>query len=99
MVAVAALAIVRVAGVLRRRTRPGRDDLAWAVPAIAFVAWQVVVKAATGSVPLLADGDRTRARPSSPRFRRSGTTSATLTCVGSTNATYGSSRWPSWSSS
>jgi hypothetical protein len=58
MVAVAALAIVRVAGLLRRRARPGRDDLAWAAPAAVFVAWQAVVKAATGSIPLFADGGR-----------------------------------------
>jgi hypothetical protein len=63
MVAVAALAIVRAAGFLRRRVRPGRDDLAWAVPAVAFVAWQLVVKAATGSIPLLADGGRNAGTP------------------------------------
>jgi hypothetical protein len=63
MVAVAALAIVRVAGMLRRRVRPGRDDLAWAVPAVVFAAWQLVVKAATGSIPLLADGGRNAGAP------------------------------------
>jgi hypothetical protein len=55
MVAVAAIAIVRVIGILRGKHRLGRDDLAWAVPSVVFVAWQVVVKAATGSIPLLAD--------------------------------------------
>ena len=59
----AAIAIVRVIGILRGRTRPGRDDLAWAVPAVAFAAWQVVVKAATGSVPLLADSGRNAGAP------------------------------------
>lgn len=63
MVAVAAIAIVRVIGVLRRRQRPGRDDLAWVLPAVMFVAWQVVVKAATGSIPLLADGGRNAGAP------------------------------------
>jgi hypothetical protein len=63
MVAVAAMAIMRVVGMLRRQTRPGRDDLAWAVPAVVFAAWQVVVKAATGSVPLLADGGRNAGAP------------------------------------
>src|SRR6266567_8009687 len=63
MVGVAAIAIMRVIGILRRRTRPGREDLAWAVPAVAFAAWQVVVKAATGSVPLLADGGRNAGAP------------------------------------
>jgi hypothetical protein len=63
MVAVAAIAIVRVIGVLRRTQRPGRDDLAWVLPAVMFVAWQVVVKAATGSIPLLADGGRNAGAP------------------------------------
>jgi hypothetical protein len=61
MVAVAAIAILRVIGMLRGRARPGREDLAWAVPAVTFAAWQVVLKAATGSVPLLADGGRLEA--------------------------------------
>jgi len=63
MVAVAAIAIVRVIGVLRRTQRLGRDDLAWVLPAVVFVAWQVVVKAATGSIPLLADGGRNAGAP------------------------------------
>ena len=50
MVAVAAIAIMRVIAMLRRRAQPGREDLTWLVPAVAFAAWQVVVKAATGSV-------------------------------------------------
>jgi hypothetical protein len=58
IVTVAALAIMRVVGILRRQARAGRDDLAWVVPAVAFAAWQVVVKAATGSLPLLADSGR-----------------------------------------
>ena len=58
MVAVAALAIVQVIGVIRgrRSARPARDDLAWALPAAAFAAWQVAVKVAVGSFPLLVDG-------------------------------------------
>ena len=66
MVAVAAIAILRVIGMLRGRatgSRPGREDLAWVVPAVTFAAWQVVVKAATGSVPLLADGGRNAGAP------------------------------------
>jgi hypothetical protein len=63
MVAVAAIAITRVTGVLRRSQRPGRDDLVWAVPTGVFVAWQVVVKAVTGSIPLLADGGRNAGAP------------------------------------
>jgi hypothetical protein len=63
MVAVAAIAIVRVIGICRRRQYPGRDDLPWVVPTAAFVAWQVVVKAATGSLPILADGGRNAGAP------------------------------------
>jgi hypothetical protein len=63
MVAVAALAVMRVLGILRGRARPGRQDLAWAIPAAVFAAWQVVVRAATGSVPLLADGGRNAGVP------------------------------------
>jgi hypothetical protein len=63
MVAVAAIAIMRVIGVLRRGQRPGRDDLVWVVPTGVFVAWEVVVKAATGSIPLLADGGRNAGTP------------------------------------
>jgi hypothetical protein len=66
MVAVAAIAVLRMIGVLRARTtgvRPGRDDLAWVVPAAVFAAWEVVVKLATGSVPLLADGGRNAGAP------------------------------------
>jgi len=63
MVAVAAIAIVRVVGIIRRRDRPGRDDLPWVVPAVAFVVWQVVVKAITGSLPILSDGGRNAGAP------------------------------------
>jgi hypothetical protein len=65
MVAVAALAIVQVIGVIRRRRSvwPGRDDLAWALPAVAFAAWQVVVKVAVGSFPVLVDGSDNTGSP------------------------------------
>jgi len=63
LVAVAALAIVRVIGIARRRERPGRADLAWAAPAVVFAAWQVAVKAATGHIPLLSDGGRNAGAP------------------------------------
>ena len=69
MVAVAAIAILRVIGMVRdsihkgHGARPGRDDLAWLVPAAAFAAWEIVVKLATGSVPLLADGGRNAGAP------------------------------------
>ena len=65
MVAVAAVAIVDFIGVIRRRrsVRPGRDDLAWALPTAAFVAWQVVVKAAVGRFPLLVDANGNTGSP------------------------------------
>jgi hypothetical protein len=63
MVAVAAIAIIRVIGIARGRYQPGRDDLPWVVPSVAFVAWQAVVKAATGSIPLLSDGGRNAGTP------------------------------------
>ena len=65
MVAVVAVAIVDFIGVIRRRrsVRPGRDDLAWALPTAAFVAWQVVVKAAVGRFPLLVDANGNTGSP------------------------------------
>jgi len=63
MVAVAAVAIMRVVGILRGQARAGRDDLAWVVPTVAFAAWQVIVKAMTGSIPLLADSGRNAGAP------------------------------------
>jgi hypothetical protein len=69
MVAVAAIGIMRVIDILRGRARPGREDLAWTVPAVVFAAWQVVVKAATGSVPLLSDGGRNAGAPFSAPLR------------------------------
>ena len=65
MVAVAAVAIVDFIGVIRRRrsVRPGRDDLAWALPTAAFVAWQVLVKVAVGRFPLLVDADGNTGSP------------------------------------
>ena len=68
MVAVAAVAVVRVIGMIRGRHGlgqhgPGRDDLPWVVPSVVFAAWQVVVRAATGTVPLLADSGRNAGAP------------------------------------
>ena len=63
MVAVAAIAIVRFAGLLRRRDRPGREDIAWALPAVVFVGWQGIVYAVTGTVPMFADTGRNAGTP------------------------------------
>jgi hypothetical protein len=64
MVAAGAIALVRVAGWLRlRRVRPGREDVAWLVPGVVFVAWEVIVKAVTGNIPLDADDGRNAGTP------------------------------------
>jgi hypothetical protein len=63
MVAVAAIAIVRVTGFLRHRYRPGREDITWVLPAVVFAAWQVIVFSAIGTFPLLADGGRNAGAP------------------------------------
>ena len=63
MVAVAALAVVRMTGLVRRRSRPGREDLAWCVPAAVFAAWQGVAYAFIGTFPLDADSNRNAGAP------------------------------------
>jgi len=63
MVAVAAIAVVRVVPLLRARRTPGRDDLPWVLPAVVFAAWQLVIFAVTGSLALVADGSRNAGAP------------------------------------
>jgi hypothetical protein len=63
MVAVLAIAIVRVTALLRRRGHLGRDDVTWLVPAAVFAAWQAVVYAFAGTLPLLADSGRNAGTP------------------------------------
>jgi hypothetical protein len=63
MVLVAAIAIARIVGFLRRRYRPGRDDIVWVLPAAAFVVWELLVFLFTASLPLLADGGRNAGEP------------------------------------
>jgi hypothetical protein len=63
LVAVAAIAVVRCGSLLRQRQRPGRPDFAWLLPAIAFPAWELVCRFATGTVPLLADGNQNAGTP------------------------------------
>jgi len=63
IVAACAVALVRVTGLIRRRARPGREDLAWVLPAVVFAGWELIVKAVTGSVPLFADDDRNAGAP------------------------------------
>ena len=63
MVLVAAIAIVRVVGFLRRRYRPGRDDIVWVLPAGVFAVWELLIFWFTGSMPILADGGRNAGEP------------------------------------
>ncbi len=63
MVLVAAIAIVRIAGFLRRRYRPGRDDIVWALPAAAFVVWELLVFVFAGTLPMVSDGGRNAGTP------------------------------------
>lgn len=52
VIAVALVAIVQIA---RRRRRPGVADVAWILPALAFVGWQLTGWAVTGKLPMRAD--------------------------------------------
>jgi hypothetical protein len=68
LVAPVALGIVRVVQIVRsyrseERVRPGPEDLAWLVPGVVFVAWEVVLKAATGTFPILSDGSKNAGLP------------------------------------
>lgn len=72
-VAVAALAVVRLAGMAQNRRRDvadpgkrlGRADLAWFVPAVIFAAWQGVLRVVTGTFPIIGDGGRNVGLPGS----------------------------------
>ncbi len=68
LVVPAALGIVRIIQIARRRDRPGADDLAWLVPAAVFAGWEAVVKAATGVFPILSDGGKNAGQPFSAVF-------------------------------
>ena len=50
VIPVAAYGIWRLTEVFRRRERLGAADAMWLVPALAFITWQAVVVAATGSL-------------------------------------------------
>jgi hypothetical protein len=64
----AVLGITRVVQIVRRRARPGADDLAWLVPAVVFTGWELVVKAATGVFPILSDSGKNAGVPFSAAF-------------------------------
>ena len=52
-----ALALARLMEAVRGRARPGRADLAWILPMALFTAWQLVLRAATGTFVLLTSAD------------------------------------------
>jgi hypothetical protein len=68
MVAVAALAIVRLLDILRRRSGPGWPDAAWLIPAVAFFGWQLLVRAVIGTFPLSSDLHDNSGRPLAALF-------------------------------
>jgi hypothetical protein len=63
LVAPFALAIVRLVAMARRRTRPGREELVWLIPALFFVAWEVVLRLATGQIPIFLDSGKNAGAP------------------------------------
>jgi hypothetical protein len=73
MMVVAAIAIVRIISVARRRARAGRDDLAWIAPTVIFGAWQVVTFSVTGSFALGADTQSNSGSPIDAAVRAVGT--------------------------
>lgn len=60
---VIAVGLVCVVELVRRRRRPGTRDLAWVIPGAAFVGWQLFGLAATGTLPMRADGGDNLAVP------------------------------------
>ncbi len=52
-----AMGLARLMEAVRRRAGPGRADLAWILPVAVFTAWQLVLRAATGTFVLLTSAD------------------------------------------
>lgn len=64
LIAPAAIAIVRLYGMLRRRVRPGLPDLAWLVPAVAYGLVELAARfALKGEFPVLSDNSRNLTTP------------------------------------
>jgi hypothetical protein len=63
LVAPFALAVIRLVAMARRRTRPSTEDLVWLIPALVFVAWEWVLKLATGVIPILQDSGKNAGAP------------------------------------
>lgn len=52
----ASLAFNRLGALVRRQTRPGMVDLAWAVPLLVWAGWQAVCAVRYGRLPFLSPG-------------------------------------------
>ena len=57
LVVVVGIALVSLRSVIGRKRRLGRADMAWAFPAAAYVAWQLVIWSVAGSLPLRSDSE------------------------------------------
>ena len=53
MIVPLAMGVLRLIEMVRRRARPASADIAWCLPVITFAAWQLVLRAATGTLVLL----------------------------------------------
>jgi hypothetical protein len=64
LLAPAAIAVIRLVAIARRRERPGLADLAWVVPACVYGVLELAVHfVVKGEFPLLANGNRNLAVP------------------------------------
>jgi hypothetical protein len=64
LLAPAAIAIVRLYSMVRRRVRPGLPDLAWVVPAVAYGIVELAARfALKGEFPVLTDNSRNLSTP------------------------------------
>jgi hypothetical protein len=65
MIVPLAIGLSRLIAAVRRRARPAAADLAWCLPVLAYGAWQLALRAATGTFILLAGfgGNSSRGLP------------------------------------
>ncbi len=54
LIPIAAFAMWRLWTIVRRRSRPDVQDAAWILPAVVFVAWQMVIWRVDGEIPLFS---------------------------------------------
>lgn len=63
LVAVGAIAVVRLWTIASGRARPAAKDMSWLVPVAAFAGWQVVVRLVVGTFPYRSDTQRRISAP------------------------------------